>query len=90
MPVVDDALDEAEEEQEAVEPGMQYNFISKELMFTGGADGTNILGGLYRESNFGESTIMNEVSNQRDSNQRQVVDMDVTPDEEEREAVLDQ
>lgn len=92
MPVVDGQNSEGEEEQEVAEPGMQYQFISRELMFTAGNDGQNILGGFARESHFGESTIVqNDETHVRETEDRRALDVDVTPDEEDdREEVLDQ
>lgn len=94
LPAGDDQYTEGEEEeQEAAEPGMQYQFISRELMFTTAEDGgQNILQAFTRESHFGESTIVqHDDTHARDTEDRRAMDADVTPDEEEdREEVLDQ
>lgn len=80
--------DEQEEEEDDAPEQVQYQFISKELVFTAGGDGKNVLE-QFRESRFHEeSTILHrhEESHQRDSDQRRVIDMD---DEDDREALAE-
>ena len=84
------AVNDDEDDEDAPEPGVQYDFVSRDLVFTTGGAGQDVLN-VVGESRFHEeSTIMHrhEDSHQRNTDHREMVEMDETPDEDEDKEAL--